>query len=74
MKYDQSYVGRRYGKLTVVSKCPPERRRSRWVLRCDCGREHRASLSDVVMGKVASCGKTGCKNINREFVNHGYVD
>ena len=50
-------TGERYGRLTVqhyVGKAPNGH--SRWLCKCDCGRETIVSRSNLRSGKQVSCG------------------
>lgn len=49
--------GERFGRLVVVEG-EPERLRNGivWPLKCDCGREHRATAYVLRDGRVKSCG------------------
>lgn len=51
-------TGKRYGRLTVIGVKPdtPRGGRSRWLCRCECGREVIYSAYALESGKVASCG------------------
>lgn len=54
IKYDKSYIGKRYGRLTVVDveyKCV-----RKFKCRCDCGNIYYAVPHDLEDGSVKSCG------------------
>lgn len=54
IKYDKSYIGKRYGKLTVIDvkdKCV-----RKFKCRCDCGNIYFAVPCDLENGSVKSCG------------------
>lgn len=54
IKYDKSYIGNRYGRLTVVDvedKCV-----RKFKCRCDCGNIYYAVPHDLEDGSVKSCG------------------
>lgn len=54
MKYD--LVGKKFGRLTVLSKEPSESRKARWLCRCDCGNEKILGTNRLTSGKTRSCG------------------
>ena len=50
-------TGQRFNRLVACK--PTDERRNRsvvWVFRCDCGNEVRRVASEVVRGKISSCG------------------
>ena len=53
-------TGQRFGKLTVIGRYTGERftkgGAAYWVCKCDCGKEHIVSGSNVRRGNVRSCG------------------
>ena len=49
--------GMRFGKLAVVDKCGKAKNGSiMWLCKCDCGKEHRATTSNLRSGSTNSCG------------------
>lgn len=54
--------GKRFGRLTVISRVTGEtsrtaaRARSRWLCRCDCGKDKIAHLDNLRAGRTRSCG------------------
>ena len=55
-------TGKRFGFLTVLKRSDipityrDGQKRSRWICRCDCGNLHEATRTDLVKGRVRSCG------------------
>jgi hypothetical protein len=50
-------TGKRFGRLVVVSKTEPNRhKQSRWVCKCDCGKETIRVHASLMNGDVRSCG------------------
>lgn len=49
-------TGKRFGRLTVISKTTPKRRSTRWLCRCDCGKEVVATSTNLRNGNTKSCG------------------
>lgn len=53
---DQDLKGRRFGKLTVISKAREESRMTYWNCSCDCGNETVVDVYRLVKGITKSCG------------------
>lgn len=51
-------AGKRYGHLLVIERQVGQSQKSRWVCRCDCGRETVAFGCDLRRGEHRSCGNT----------------
>src|SRR4051812_34445149 len=50
-------VGRRYGRLTIVSRLPNGKGwKPRWLCLCDCGATKECFGTNVTSGKTRSCG------------------
>ena len=60
--------GRRFGRLTVISRAENAKNRTRWLCQCDCGNLHIASAHELKAGKTTSCG---CK---RKLDGTGIMD
>lgn len=64
-------VGKRFGRLTVISECNPRKyqsgTKSRFLCRCDCGALHYAQGSSLVSSSIQSCG---CLR-NEKATTHG---
>jgi len=75
VKYDASYIGRVYGRLTVVGLVEPVEGTGNtgclgfWWTRCECGRRVRSRIRSLVSGQTKSCGMGACKKINRAFIS-----
>lgn len=52
----EDLTGRRFGKLTVLSRVENQRGRVTWRCRCDCGNEHIVVAQQLKSGKCKSCG------------------
>ena len=66
-----SYIGNRFGKLTVLSAVPELRGRNKepmWKCRCDCGNEIVLTSSSLRTGNTKSCGclKAQCQRDLRD--------
>jgi hypothetical protein len=49
-------VGKRFGRLLVISRTKSKKNRTRWVCQCDCGRTRIATGKYLRQGKTQSCG------------------
>lgn len=71
-------TGRKFGRLTVLSKAtvPTKTRRVRWTCICDCGTSGDYDGWKLRAGKTASCGcyASECTaQRNREMITHGFT-
>nr|DAU27661.1 MAG TPA: hypothetical protein [Caudoviricetes sp.] len=55
IKYDNTYIGKRFGFLTVIGINKPGTVR-RFMCRCDCGNIKNVRPIELVTGKTKSCG------------------
>lgn len=56
-------IGKRYGKLTVVSRSENNHKgNTMWLCKCDCGKEKIALGYDLTHGRTVSCG---CNNVGK---------
>lgn len=49
-------VGQRFGLLVVCEYLPRSGEASRWLCKCECGREHEVRTGDLNSGSVRTCG------------------
>ena len=49
-------IGKQFGRLTVIKQLPSRNRKSFWLCKCECGKEHVASGNSLIQGLVKSCG------------------
>lgn len=49
-------IGKKYGRLTTISCLEVKRFGSKYLFRCDCGKEIVAYGNNVFSGKIKSCG------------------
>jgi hypothetical protein len=49
-------TGRKFGRLTVLSRAAVKNDRTMWNCRCDCGLEHIAQSHHLLTGHTKSCG------------------
>ncbi len=52
----RNIVGRKYGRLTVISFHGMDRGNAVWNCICDCGNKHKARSSPLGDGSITSCG------------------
>jgi len=52
----KNYVGKRFGKLTVMAYAGKEDGMHRWKCRCICGNEAIVGQTNLQSGKTKSCG------------------
>lgn len=80
-KYDDSYIGKRFGHLTVervYKKSFPAtgKTQSMFLCKCDCGRIKEEIASLVANGYIVSCGcnlKVKKKGIRKKIQDRNYV-
>lgn len=61
--------GQRFGRLTMVGPDPTDR--TRWMARCDCGKECSPNKYLVRSGKTRSCGCLHRDEMSLRFTQHG---
>lgn len=49
-------TGKRFGRLTAISKEPPSPHGAYWLCRCDCGSEKAILSKHLRKGRINSCG------------------
>lgn len=49
-------TGQKFGKLTALSPAPKVSNRTRWLCRCECGKEIIVDTADLRRGHTQSCG------------------
>lgn len=73
-------LGKKFGKLTVISKEGSEKHSGSsnailWRVRCDCGNESVVRSTNLVQGRVKSCGCLRAEQISEHLKNgifYGY--
>jgi hypothetical protein len=58
--------GQKFGRLTVLTFFETRNGKSKWLCRCDCGKEKVVSATDLKSGNTKSCG---CLNLERAIEN-----
>lgn len=78
-KESENLVGQRFGRLTVIEKMPPpkKRRGPYWKCRCDCGNEIITHQYNLKYGDTKSCGclhKDMCKILGTSLKKYNTYD
>lgn len=69
-KYD--LIGKRFGRLLVLSRCPDTNRGVKWICNCDCGAHTHPIRTDLLMsGKTRSCGCIFKEMVSKRSTIHG---
>lgn len=68
--------GKRFGRLVAVKFMGRERKRSRWLCRCDCGNEKVIDYTNLAYarGQTRSCGCLKEEKLGTLHLTHGYSD
>lgn len=74
-RFAEDLIGKRFGKLTVVSRAPNReingRKSAVWYCQCDCGSPIKPIRADhLKSGAVVSCGCVGYVNCKNAKVKH----
>lgn len=64
----ESYIGKKYGRLTVIKVIKPKKGDTKWRCKCDCGKEYTGKAKYIKSGGIISCG---C--IAKELQKNGVV-
>lgn len=54
-------TGQKFGKLTIIKEMPSLKKKRRFLVRCECGREKEVTLQLLLNGNTKSCGSKECK-------------
>lgn len=63
--------GKRFGRLTVISRAERQEKHIMWLCKCDCGTEKRIRGSHLTGGKIVSCGCFKDENTGNRVRTHG---
>lgn len=73
----KSYIGKKFGRLTVLALCPELKKAPYWkeycVVRCDCGRLKIVFLDSILSNKTTSCGCYAKERASLVNTKHGYT-
>lgn len=66
-------TGQKYGRLTVIKRSFPnsERRKARWLCKCECGKEKVVDGYHLREGHTKSCGCLGKENLRIRILPFG---
>lgn len=64
-------MGKTFGRLTVIGPAANRGIHTRWLCRCDCGKEKVIQTSALRQGLVVSCGCYRDEVIRRASLKHG---
>ena len=62
-------MGNRFGRLTVIAPLPPKNKSTRWLCKCDCGKEKEVLAVSLTQGRTISCG---CYMREKNSKHNGY--
>ena len=63
----ESLIGQKFGRLTIISLEPGIKSRTIAVCSCDCGKKHRAYLSNIKSANgTKSCGCLNKENVEKQ--------
>lgn len=79
-------TGKRFGRLTAISKAPSKNGKTYWLCQCDCGNQKIIQTSHLTDGRTCSCGclqkeknpitssqeKRKCVICGKEFIPNNY--
>lgn len=74
------FIGKRFGRLVVVSEAPPikegkdERLRPALLCKCDCGNEKIVRIMCLKRGSCVSCGCEAREKASKRLFKHGMTD
>ena len=69
MELNEKYLGKKYGRLTIIEVWwDKEKKATMCKCKCDCGNTHISYISKLTSGRVASCG---CQRGNKKHNGHG---
>ena len=63
----KNLAGNRYGRLLVLEKAEPLNGKTRWLCRCDCGKECVVHRSSLLSGNTTSCGCYRAENAKKLY-------
>ena len=64
-------TGKRFGRLTVVSRAESKNSKTFWDCICDCGKSAKVHIYNLTIGKTQSCGCLNREIIVKNSKNHG---
>lgn len=67
-------TGQKFGRLTAVRIHLEPGARTKWLCRCECGKEKVIPLGSLTSGRGKSCGCLRRENTSKTFRKHGLMD
>lgn len=68
-------TGQTFGRLTAIKKLQMKSKGYwLWLWRCDCGKEIRQPINNIVRGSTKSCGCYHVEQITQRNTKHGLAD
>lgn len=70
-----SLIGKKFNRLTVISRAPNKNGRVYWLCRCDCGNENTVLAYNLTSGQAKSCGCFNRESASKRlkaFMDRGY--
>lgn len=64
----EDLVGKRFTRLTVISKMGHSKEGRSWICRCDCGKETTVSTAMLNRGNTKSCGCLAAETARERFI------
>lgn len=64
-------AGKKFGRLTVISRAGTVNKRTRWLCRCECGKEVIAEAYNLKTGHTQSCGCLQAEATSKANTTHG---
>lgn len=64
-------TGRKFGRLTVISRAESKDKNSRWLCKCDCGNTTIVRAPNLKSGGTLSCGCLHIESIIERSTKHG---
>ena len=71
MAKQMNIIGKKFNRLTVISKVESEKGRTRWLCKCDCGKEIVCIGKYIVNGDRKSCGCLKREKLIKRNTKHG---
>lgn len=68
-----NHLGKRFGRLTVISRAETANGQARWNCACDCGGVTVVAGGNLTNGKTNSCGCLSSYSMQHSHRKHGYV-
>lgn len=66
-------IGKRYGRLVVFSFFDVKNKNSRWLCKCDCGKEKVVTRHSLSSGHTKSCGCLSVEALKNRSTKHGHA-